>query len=95
MWIYQFLQDQPPQHIYPHRSFLRCLDTILYFPSIYLLQFHKKMFVQNYFTSFILILFVGYDKELYGLTGAIHYLVENETTNIKSYKPIHHFFPVF
>ena len=39
--------------------------------------------------------FVGYDKELYGLTGAIHYLVENETTNIKSYKPIHHFFPVF
>ena len=62
MWIYQFLQDQPPQHIYPHRSFLRCLDTILYFPSIYLLQFHKKMFVQNYFTSFILILFVGYDK---------------------------------
>ena len=39
--------------------------------------------------------FVRYDKKLYGLAGAIHYLVENETTNIKSYKPIHHFFPVF
>ena len=38
-------------------------------------------------------IFIGYDKELYGLTGTIHYLVENEATNIKSNKPIYHAVP--
>lgn len=36
-------------------------------------------------------IFVGNDEELYGLTGTVHHLVENEATNIKSYESIYYF----
>ena len=44
--------------------------------------------------SSYLLIFIGYDKELDRLTCAVHYLIEDETANVKCCKSVYHLLPV-
>ena len=44
-------------------------------------------------SSYLFIL-AGYDEELDGLTCTVHYLVEDETANVKGCKSVYYFLPI-
>lgn len=44
--------------------------------------------------SSYLLIFIGYDKKLDRLTCAVHYLIEDETANVKCCKSVYHLLPV-
>ena len=41
------------------------------------------------------IIFLTDDKELYGLPGTVHYLIQNKTANVQSYITVNHLLPIF
>ena len=41
------------------------------------------------------IVFLTDDKELHGLPGTVHYLIQNKTANVQGYITVNHLLPIF